>query len=274
MALPSRFNRDYELTVNDVVVRSPLHVSFESNKSVSGGLNKLTVQIYNLKESNRLALAKDAEDPTKRIPIDFKVGYVGSLQTLFKGTVHRGLNTREGPDLVTELECLDGGFDFLNSFTAKTVRGKTRAVDAILGDMPNTGKGKITNQQQLIRPKVLIGSSARLIDELIGDDETWYIDDEKLYIIKDGEVTSSFIPVVNAESGLLNTPTRENSKITFDTLMNPTLKIGGLCNVISVTTPHLNGIYKIDSIGYTGDNYGSDWLQSVTGILTKAYIVI
>ena len=271
----SRFNRDYKLVVQvsggqSVEVVPPMRVSFSANKSVSGGLNKLTLNIYNLKTSNRLALVKDAEQ-RKHIPLSFSAGYNGELKLLFKGTVHRGTNSREGADFVTELECLDGGFDVLNSFTSKTVKGKARAVDSILGDMPNTSKGKLTTQQDLIRPKILVGSSAKLIDELVGDGETWYIDDEKLYIIKDDEVVSSFIPVVKASTGLLNTPSREQSKATFDTLMNPTLKIGGLCKLESVNAPHINGVYKIDSMGYTGDNYGAKWSQSVTGILTSGY---
>lgn len=274
----SRFDRDFKLTVQvsagrTVEIAPPLRVSFSANKSVSGGLNKLTLNIFNLQESNRLALVKDAEQNTQ-IPLSFSVGYNSELKLLFKGTVHRGSNSREGTDLVTELECLDGGFDLLTSFTSQTVKGKARSVDSILADMPNTGKGKLTNQQELIRPKVLVGASSKLIDELIGDGETWYIDDEKLYIIKDDEVVSSYIPVVSAVTGLLNTPTREQSKVTFDTLMNPTLKIAGLCQLRSTTAPHLDGVYKIESIGYTGDNYGAKWSQSVTGILASNYTVL
>jgi len=274
----SRFNRDYELTVQvstgqSVVVRPPMRLAFGGNKSVIGGLNKLTLSIYNLKQSNRLALVKDAEQQI-RIPLSLSVGYVDGLQLLFKGTVHRGSNSREGPDMVAELECLDGGFDYLNSFTSETVRGKRRAIDTILGDMPDTGTGKITTQQDLIRPKVLVGASAKLIDDIVNEGETWYIDDEKLYIIKDDEVVSSFIPVVNSATGLLNTPTRDQSKITFDTLMNPTLKIGALCRLESSSAPHLDGIYKIDTMGYAGDNYGSKWGQQVTGILAAGYTVL
>jgi hypothetical protein len=181
---------------------------------------------------------------------------------------------REGPDYITELECLDGGFDYLNSFTSKTVKGKERAIEAVLGDMPNTGRGKLTAQSALIRPRVLVGASGQLIDDLINDGETWYIDDEKLYILKDNEVTSSFVPVVNAATGLLNTPTREQSKVTFNTLMNPTLKIGALCALESTSAPHLDGIYRIETIGADGDNYGDKWTQKVTALLASGYTVL
>lgn len=278
MASPSRFNRDYELAVQvgsgrAIIIRPPFRIAFDVEKSVAGGLNKATIQIYNLEESNRLALVKDAESP-KRIPLSLRVGYSGALRLLFKGTIHRGQNSREGTDMVTELECLDGGFDLLNSFTSATVRGGQRAVDQILTDMPNTAPGKINARPALIRPRVLVGASAKLIDDLLDDGETWFIDDEQLHIMRGDQVVSSFIPVVRADTGLLNTPTREQSKVTFESLLNPTLKIGGLCQLVSKTAPHLNGIYKITEMGYYGDNYGAEWGQSVTGFLAGGYEVI
>jgi len=227
-----------------------------------------------LKESNRLSMVKDAEDGTKRLPVALRVGYEGALQLLFKGTVHRGENFREGPDLITELECLDGGFDYLNSFTSRTVRDKTKAIEAVLSDMPNTAKGKLTAQKALLRPRVLVGSPGRLFDQLVDPGETWFIDDEKLYIVKDGEVLSNYIPVVNAETGLLDTPTREQSRVTFSTLLNPALRIARLCKLESQSAPHLNGVYKVDSIGYDGDNYGANWSQTVVGLPAIGYEVL
>lgn len=278
MALPSRFERDYELMVQvtsgkAVVVKPPMRVSFNANKSAVGGLNKLRVSVFNLTPTHRLALAKDAEE-RKRIAISFRVGYKDALQLLFKGTVHRGTNAREGADFVTVLECLDGGHDFLTGFTSATVKGKALAIDAVLADLPNTGKGKLTTLTDTTRPIVLVGPPARLLDRLVGEGENWYVDEEKLYILKEGEVISNFIPVVNAATGLLNTPTRESLKVTFDTLLNPTLRIGGLCKLESVSAPQMDGVYKIDAIGYNGDNYGTSWLQSVTCLVAQNYEVI
>lgn len=270
-----RFLRDYELVIGiddqAVIVKPPIRMSFSADKSISGALNKLNINIYNLKESNRLAIVKNPEDQAY-IPIQLSVGYQGKLEPLFKGSVHKGENSRAGADFVSAIECLDGGTDFLNSFTSKTVKGGQ--IEAILDDMPNTDKGKLTSPISLQRPKVLVGNSAQLIEDTIDEDQTWYIDNEQLFIIKDDEVISSYIPVVNAESGLINTPTNEQYKVTFNTMMNPSLKIGGLCRLDSKTAPHLNGIYKIETINYSGDNYGGDWSQAVTAILQESYKVL
>ena len=249
-----------------MVIKPPMQIVFEVTKSIRGDLNKMNIQITNLAESKRLSLVKDAEQ-LKIMPIGLSVGYQDRIELIFKGNIHTGNNSRQGPDLLTSLECLDGGYDFLHSFTSRTVEGSRRALDAALEDMPNTGTGKITDRPVLTRPKVLVGNSARLIDDMVGPGETWYIDDEQLYVIKDNEVTSGLKPVVSAATGLISTPTRESKLVTFETLMNPTVKIGGLASLKSATAPYLDGIYRIETISYTGDNYGDAWMQTCTGTL-------
>lgn len=274
----SRFDRDFELTIQveqrrAVVITPPMRIAFSADKSVSGGLNKITVKAYNLTEANRLAIQKDPEQQ-KRVPFSLRVGYSGSLELVFKGTVFKAKSRREGAEIVTEIEGLDGGFDFLNSYVNRTVRGKDAAVSGVLSDLPNTKIGKITSQSALIRPRVMVGSAMTVLDSLVDDGATWYVDDERLYILKKDDVISRFVPLVSADTGLLNTPEREQQRVSFTTMMNPALKIGGLCQIESVTAPHVNGVYKIDSMGYSGDNYGNDWNQTVTAILAPRYKVI
>ena len=266
-----RFSRNYILRITagglNIEITPPIQIVFDIAKSIWGGINKMNVQITNLAESKRLSLVKDMEENEKIIPISLFVGYQDRVEMIFKGTVQTGGNARQGPDILTTLECLDGGKDSLHSFTARTVEGGRRAIDACVADMPRTKIGKITERPVLTRPKVLVGNSARLIDDMVGPGETWYIDNEQLFVIKDNEVTSGLKPVVSAETGLISTPTRDSSLVTFETLMNPTVKIGGLANLKSSTAPHLDGIYRIETISYSGDNHGAAWTQTCTGTL-------
>ena len=277
MAIP-RFNRTYTLEFDigsrTEVIKPPLRISFEADKSIMGGLNKCRIQLYNIEERKRLALAKDAEQQGKRIPIRLSCGYQDRQELIFKGTIFTGGTERQGADLVTTIESQDGGFDFTNSFTSRTVEGGKRAVDSVRQDMPNTDEGKITERPMLTRPKVLVGNSAQLIDEMVGPGETWYIEDERLYIIKDNEVTSRFIPVVSAATGLISTPTRSSQQVTFQTLINPTVKIGRRVKLESTTAPYMDGIYRIETITYSGDNYGDAWSQTCTGRLGAGTVVL
>lgn len=271
----SRFNRDFKLQIQTdsgiIEIGSPLKITFDVMKSDYGGLNKSTIKVYNLSEQKRLALTKDNEQD-KYIPISLAVGYEGGIETIFKGSVQRGSNQKQGADIVTELYCLDGGYDIRTSFI-NTISNSS-AIDTIIGEMPNTSKGKVATQTQLSRPRVLVGDPSSLLDQVIGDGQAWFIRDEAVYVLGESDVTSSFVPEVSAKTGMVSTPEREQSQVTFETLMNPALKIGGLCSIKSKFAPHLNGVYKLKTISYTGDNYGQSWNQTCTGELNPNYTVI
>lgn len=263
-----RFDRNYQLTIGTgnraVIIRPPLRIVFSADKATTGGLNKMNLEVYNLKESNRLAVVKDPEE-NKRIPVVLQVGYNGTLQTIFQGSVNRGTNERQGADFISTFECLDGGDDYLYSFTSRAVRGKDTALSEILKDTPNTTRGKITQQRAITRPKILVGNSFQLIEESLDPDEEWYIDNEQLYIVRKDEVVSRFVPVVAASTGLINTPERKEKDVTFQTILNPSIKLGGQVQLKATTAPHLDGIYKVTSMTYAGDYDGSVWTQTVTG---------
>ncbi|EAR3986991.1 hypothetical protein EKI41_24540 [Salmonella enterica] len=299
------FYRDYRLTVGignqAVIIEPPITVSFKALETVDKkSLGKLSVSINGLKPSTRLQLLK-SEDEEKYIPVRLEVGYDGKLRQVFQGSVKSGAVKREGAIHIVSLECEDGGHDYINAFTSRTVRWKDQVVDSVLQDMPNTKKGSVTKQQALIRPKVLVGSSSKILTDTLAPDESFFIKDERVHILKANEVTSGNIPVVNARSGLLNTPqatkisaqddggkkakmpTNEpdtdpagkkdtdsstlakssKGQIVFDTKLNPMLVIGGLCAVESVTNPALNGVYKIYQIETSGQNNGAAWYQKV-----------
>ncbi|EOX9506582.1 hypothetical protein ACPX3Z_003753 [Citrobacter amalonaticus] len=299
------FYRDYRLTVGignqAVIIQPPITISFKALETVDKkSLGKLSVSINGLKPSTRLQLLK-SEDEEKYIPVRLEVGYDGKLRQVFQGSVKSGAVKREGATHIVSLECEDGGHDYINAFTSRTVRGKDQVVDSVLQDMPNTKKGSVTKQQALIRPKVLVGSSSKILTDTLAPDESFFIKDERVHILKANEVTSGNIPVVNARSGLLNTPqatkissqddggkkaktpTNEpdtdpagkkdtdsstlakssKGQIVFDTKLNPMLVIGGLCALESVTNPALNGVYKIYQIETSGQNNGAAWHQKV-----------
>ncbi|MBP2156857.1 hypothetical protein [Erwinia rhapontici] len=312
------FYRDYRLTVGignqAVIIEPPMSVSFKALESVDKkSLGKLSVSVNGLKPSTRQQLIK-AEDDEKYIPVRLEVGYDGKLRQVFQGSVKSGAVKREGPIHVVSLECEDGGHDYINSFTSRTVRGKEQVVESVLQDMPNTKKGAITSQKQLIRPKVLVGSSSKILADMLSLDESFFIKDERVHILKDNEVTSGNIPVVNALSGLLNTPqstkgsaqasgsqknpsptnnpvtdpagdnqgsvdsstlvSQVKGQVTFDTKLNPMLRIGGLCSLESVTNPALNGVYKIYQIETSGQYTGAAWMQKVVCQPAGNYSVI
>lgn len=270
MILTKRSQRDYKLIITSdgqsLTITPPLKIVFSADKSVYGGLNKMDIEIYNLNESNRLKFVKEREQQ-KLIKIELFVGYNEEIERVFIGDVMVGSNERSGADMITSFECLAGGFDMKNSYTNKTITADASTFDEIIKDMANTVKGTIEKEGSNLRPKVLIGSSLEKINEYLGTDHTMYIDEDKINIVKKGNALTSSIPIVDASTGLLNTPARESQKITFETKMNTSIKIGDRVSLYSVTAPHLDGIYLADTINYSGDYDGDAWDMVVSGYL-------
>jgi hypothetical protein len=265
--MSNRFTRDFRLTIglgtSKVIIVPPFNVSFSATESsLNKALNKLNVTIPGLQESTRQKLIKYELDREKYFPIQLEIGYQGKLYRAFKGSVRTGELSRSGATFSNALECFDGHPDFTTAFTSKTVKGTTQAVDAILGDMPNTQKGAVTTLQETSRPKVLIGASSHLL-ATIAEGKEFYIKDEKIFILGEDDVLSSIAPLVSAATGLKGTPQQDHIDTTFQTVLNPTLKIGHLCKLESVTNPAVNGVYRIYQIATEG-SYKGTWGQTVT----------
>lgn len=297
--MTDRFLRDYLLTIGlgaqAVIIRPPFRIAFTADKSDDATLNKMKLKIDGLNDDKRRILVRDKDDaPPKNLkadangdpapktelrandsryfPLELKIGYQGRLETIFRGSVDEAGSTREGAQFVTTLSCLDGGHDFLNGFVSTSVTSKQAAIDAVLGTMPNTKKGKIGAQKDLGRPKILVGNSMETIQDMLDPDQRWFIDDERLNIIGGDEVVSGYIPVVSAETGLINIEPKKKD-VVMNTLLNPSIKVGGLLQLISTVSPGANGIYKVRMITYNGDFEGADWMQKVSCTIAENYVV-
>lgn len=276
--MTNRFGRDYELVIGigeeAIIIRPPIRIVFSADKSLRGAINTLKLEIYNLREDRRLKIVKDAEQ-VKYIPLQLKVGYQGNLELIFRGSVYTAKNAPQLPEILTVIECKDGGHDFINAFTSKTIAGGSDYIPTLIEDMPNTSPGKIAPGEPLVRPKVLVGNTMDLVRSGLKPGEVAFIDNEELNVIRtDSQIIDNVVPTVSAATGLLNTPDREKQKVTFQTMMNPEVKLGRMAKLISKFAPHLNGLYRTETINYYGDTDGDAWGQTCTGYLIKTGEVI
>ena len=292
--MTDRFLRDYRLTIGigaqAVTILPPFRIRFSVDKSDKSDLNKATIKVDGLNPDKRRRLVRDPDEkpekdkdgkdkPTSNsnkgyFPVLLEIGYQGKLETIFRGSIDEAGSTRENDgQYVTTISAMDGGEDFLRGFVSTSVTSKAAAVDAVLGTMPNTKKGKIGAQGAITRPKILVGNSMATIQEMLDPGQRWFIDDERLNILGGNEVVSGYVPVVSAETGLINTPEADKKEVTITTFLNPSIKVGGLYQLISATAPHRNGVYKCTLITYSGDLDGTDWLQRVTGEIAESYVV-
>lgn len=273
-----RFKRSYEFRAargtRSLVVAPPFQISFDCEKATAGfGLNKLTAKLFGLNRNNRNIFEREPTDAAI-VFVELLVGYQSGVGRIFKGTVHRGSNQLTSNGYVTEIECYDGGIDYFSSYTSKVVLGKENAVDAVLADMPNTERGAITELEPLTRPKVLIGNSYKLLYDMLPGNDSTFIDDGKVNMLRDREVIDDFVPVIAPRTGLISTPEKDFSQVTFTTTLNPFVRIGRRIQLETLVSPRFNGVYKVETIAYTGDFEGNDWNQEITGFSNKVSTVI
>lgn len=262
-----RVNRRYRLTLidgNDALsIEDSFRLSFKASERVNNartGLNQLELQIYNLSPNNRLKFVQD-ETTRKYKKVVLEIGYENDLKIVYQGNITKGEIVKNGTDIICKISCTDGGADFLNQFISKTVTTKQKAIDAILEAMPNVQKGKIEIDKDFIKPVSLYGQVGEELRQIANEDEDIFIRNEKLYLIKKNSITTSYIPLVNADTGLISV-SRQNKIIEFVTLMNPSIKTGALVELDSTVNPYLNGVYRVEAITYTGDTEGNDWTMT------------
>lgn len=269
-----RFGRYYELAIGlgdrAVQIKPPINIVFSCDKSISGGLNKLNIKIYNLKEDSRNKLVKDTDSATY-IPIQLKIGYNNKADLIFKGNVQTGSTTKEGVNYISNLECYDGGFTYSTASISTTAKSNQVITNSLLKSLKGLDIGLINKKFSYLRPKVLCGNPLDILKNVLDSDEEIFIDNERIYILNKNQVVGTYTPLVNAKSGLLNIPQRQQRVTSFITVINPTLRLGGLFSLVSKNAKFVNGVYKMISCNYTGEYVGNDWKQSVTGLLQGEY---
>ena len=148
------------------------------------------------------------------------------------------------------------------SHTSITVTKRKDAIEKLIADMKGITTGYVPELGEFKRPVVMTGSTFRLIEQLLNKGDRYFIDNEQFFIIRKGETLETNVPIISPETGLLDTPEKKASVMTFSTVINPEIKLGGSINLKSTTAKHLNGSYRVETIQYKGDFSGSDWSQT------------
>ena len=254
-----KFSRNYELSIeldtkthDTIVIKPPLTLNFNIVRNTLASANTGTISIYNLAEANRKRIYQDRFDTTTYRRVVLRAGYGQDLATIFRGNLRMAQSQRQGVDYVTELDSFDGGFGIINGFTSKTWPGGTdqkKILGDIIKDMPNVILGKVGDfSGSSYRGTSLIGSPWSLIPGIAGDGSQPFIDNEVANVLKNNETLSGDIEVIEASTGLLETPRRNDAVIEVKMLFEPRLVVGQVIELRSRETVY-NGQYKV--IGFT-----------------------
>lgn len=257
-----KFNRRYELQVGTddgktLIVRLPFTIEFDITRNTLTSANVCQVRIYNLNKLNRNRLRFNISNfggPYR--PIVLKAGYGDDLATIFSGNISAAWSVREGTNYVTQIECYDGGFAFVNGTTEKQFSAGTPTISVIkslMNDLPETKPGAVgAYTGALTRGNTYSGNTAQILGQLTGGG--FFIDSGRANALKTNEyaVAPGGILTLNAKSGILNTPILEQTIVRFDMLFEPSLNCGSAVFLESITEENFNGLYKITGIKHRG----------------------
>lgn len=266
--MTKKFGRQYRITIDPkdglppIVVTLPFTINFTVQRNVYADVNHFNIEIFNLSKANRRRIYQDRWDLRQPLingvgagarEITFEAGY-GTLYQIFKGNIFQASSAREGVDIVTRIECLSGIYDVAASQTFTTIEsGQTlkQVLEYLINDMPNLSLGAVGNYDQVFnRPVALSGSTWNLIKQYTGNNA--FIDNDKIYCLKDAEAVGGEIYEINNTTGVLETPRRMEGLITVTTLFEPRPNIGSLLNFSSSVESVYDGQYKIIGLIHSG----------------------
>lgn len=263
-----KFGRNYKLTVqadsNELItIEPPFTIELDVSRQTLGSANLCKLRIYNLSVKTRSKLYFNNFNQTNYKTIQLQAGYGEKLGVIFTGNISQCWSVREGVNFITQIECYDGGFAYVNTSVNLSFPKGTPIKSVILSLMDaltKTSNGISTGISvggvgdfpgTLQRANTYTGNPAQLLFEVTGG--AFFIDGAKAYAMKSDEfIPSTDAIIVSDATGLLNTPVLERTTARFEMLFEPSLNLRRTVVVNSTTFPLLNGQYIITSVKHRG----------------------
>lgn len=250
---------------------SDVRVVFDVTRTLSGTkANKAKFAIGNLTSDNRNNILPGTM-------VILRAGYVASSGIVFRGYVSKVVSRQDGPDVVTELECEDGGPQLLYgtvqlSYSApvmlsRVLQDVARGLSVELGGIAFALEGQIVQGIPKHQYKRLVksGPCREILDYLLKPrGMTWSIQCGTLLIQNVKGVVNLVAEVLSKETGMLGVPSRTPTGVSCMALLNPRLTPGCAVRVLS-QNPGVSGDFRAVRCVYKGDTEGNEWSVNIDG---------
>lgn len=279
-----KFGRIYKLIAEGASglheVGSPLTLRMRITTNSLFSCGNATIQIYNLAADVRADLYKDWFEIETYRQFILSAGYssqqsVGGgieIPIIFRGNITQAYSFRQGPDWVTEITALDGGFA-LDRGTIDLTKPSPWSFEDVMRDavnqMPNVtlgliGQFDIANSRGITfggNPWELIN---RTVNPLQGQA---FINKEKVYILNPWEyiLDEGLLTDISADTGMIGTPKLQANLVMVRLIFEPRLEIA---QKIHLTTEEsrMSGDYKVLSVVHSGTISGAVCEELVTEV--------
>lgn len=258
------FGRVARLIVDDKIVGAD--ISFEIEKTLDSTANKATIRAFNLSPTTRSYI----EEKERKATVE--AGYKDLSGVIFaRGNITRVSTERNGPDLVTILECADGHKALGLATVDISLEGATdaqvleRAIGAL--EKQDLGRGFVTRviARKYDQGYCYSGPASQLLDEICRKRGlTWSIQDGLIQVIEKGKSTPGIKVILSEESGLVGFPTKSKDVLTAKSLLNPKLAPGRQIQLKSRQLK-LSGTYVVTRVKHSGDLREGEFISEIEG---------
>jgi hypothetical protein len=256
-----KFGRRYTLRVGTqnggtLTITLPFTIEFDITRNTLTSANVCQIRIYNLSLKNRNQLRFNASDYGQFRRVELFAGYNDNPPKIFDGNVSQAWSVREGVNFITQIECYDGGFAFVNGASNTQFPAGVAQRDVILGlmtDLPNVTPGVVgCYPGTLSRGNTYSGNTTQILGELTGGG--FFVDNGKANALGTNEYIAAVngTTLINSQSGLLGTPVLEQTIVRFDMIFEPGLNAGHRITLDSITEANFNGSYKVTGVKHRG----------------------
>jgi hypothetical protein len=240
-----------------VTIAQNLTIEFDIVRNPLGQTQTATFRVFNLGHVIRDAIYKDLSTWTQFRGISFYAGYGNAAPLIFKGQVLTASSNREGQNMVTTINCFDGGGDMTNGFFSQTLPPGSTGTDVInqLGQsLPNIqGKPIVgTFPTANLRSEVLFGNTWGIIRDKTGGNCCFENGILKAMPLQQCIPPAGTIPVINSATGLIGTPRRTGFFVELDMLFEPRLELFTVFDLEGIDFPQYNGLHKVISFHHRG----------------------
>lgn len=272
-----KFQRNYKLIYTipgedgegptDITIRYPFTLEFDINRNTFASANEATFRIYNLAESTREKIFQDAFNINRFVFVELYAGYGINLPLIFTGRVMQAYHSKQGTDIITEIQALDN--DIVQSYSNKSFQDGTPKKDivkSLVDDMPNTQLGAIgTLEGSIDHQAIFEDGTFNAISRLTGGNV--FVDLGKLNVLNPNEVLGDVgIYKITSATGLLGTPRRRDASLELDMIFAPEIAVGQLVEIDSMTNKEYNGQFKVCGINHKGTISGAVCGEAVTTV--------
>ena len=274
-----KFGRLYSMYVQganaDHTIDCPLTCKFQVKNNSLFSCGEARFQIYNLSQDVRNDIYKDAYEQFIYKQIRFAAGYQAdtsspgaiTLPIIFQGNITQAYSYRQGPDWITEITALDGGFALDNGTINLTKPSPYNFKDALsdaVKAMPQVKLGVIgTFDLTNSRGVSFNGNPWDLITQKIAPLEgRAFINKEKVNIVRQWEyiADAGTIDTISPDTGMIGTPLSQEGLVKVRLLFEPRLEVMQQIKIDTTAIPQRilrNGSFLILGIVHSGTASGA-----------------